>query len=260
MDDRAWQAARAAWPDVELPRAELEAFLANRDPPANDDGLAELYLACACARGNRAALAAFDARYLDVVAVALAPMGLPAATVDDVRQQVREKLLVADGDRPPRIGDYAGQGKLRGLVQVVAVRTALSRIRKGKRERPADADALMAIPSPEHDPELQVLKATYRAEFATAFEAAVAALASRDRNILRLHLIDGLTVEQVGDVYSVHRATVTRWLAKVRSQLLSDTRKRMRTALRIDGDELDSVMKLIQSRLDVSVQRMLTSR
>ena len=56
-------------------------------------------------------------------------MKLPAATVDDVRSIVRDKLLLPDGDRPPRIIDYAGRGRLRGLIQVSATRAAIDRIR-----------------------------------------------------------------------------------------------------------------------------------
>ena len=36
-----------------------------------------------------------------------------AATVEDVRSGVRDKLLLADGEKPPRILEYAGRGRLR---------------------------------------------------------------------------------------------------------------------------------------------------
>ena len=61
-------------------------------------------------------------------------------------------------------------------------------------------------------------------------------------------------------MYGVHRATATRWLAQIRAQVLAETRRRLGEVLAVPARELDSVMDLVQSRLDVSLQRMLTER
>jgi RNA polymerase sigma-70 factor (ECF subfamily) len=257
-------AAAAAWPGVivareALARAVVEKLAGADPPPLGPDLVTELHLALACAAGDAAAIAAFERRYLDGVPQALAHMRLPAATVDSVRAIVCDKLLLRDGERPPRLLDYAGRGRLRGLVQVSAVRAALDVVRAGARERLAPDSDLAALPSPEVDPELQLMKEQYRAAFAEAFAEAVRALAPRDRNLLRLHFLGGVTLEQLAAMYGVHRATVVRWLATVRKDLLGDTRKRMRARTAVSADELDSVMRLIESRLDVSVQRLLSS-
>lgn len=272
------QTARAAerWPGVVIGHDELLAYVTalraanegERGAQAiGDDALAELYLACGCGRGDSAALNHFDRHYLSAIPAALAHMRLSADTVDEVRQRVRHKLLVDEpskADEPSKPGvpstrleRYAGQGKLRGLIGVIAVRQALTILRKDRRLAPGGGDQLMDMPSPERDPELAFLQERYRAEFKRAFEQAVRKLDSRDRNFLRLHLFGGLTVEAVGKVYGVHRATATRWLAKLRKQLLKDTQAALRERLNIDRDELDSLMQLIQSRLDVSMQRVL---
>lgn len=260
MNDEAWAATQDVWPGIELSRETFAQFLESRSTPDTAEGLAELYLACACIEGDRVALTSVDTRYVHIVPQAISHMKLPSALVDEIQQQVRTKLLVGTEQRPACLADYAGQGKLRGLVKVMAVRMAISELRKEKPQASNNEDVLRDMASPVLDPELQVMKARYRAEFSKAFEESIASLSSRDRNILRLHLVDGLTVDQVGSFYRVHRATATRWLAKVRSDLLRETRKRMQGALQVDGSELDSVMRLIQSRLDVSVQRMLETR
>jgi RNA polymerase sigma-70 factor (ECF subfamily) len=256
--------AAAAWPGVTVPRDALAdavaAKLTGDDPPAfGPDLVHEVHLALGCGAGDAAAIKAFDRRYLDVVPQALAHMRLPAATVDAVRAAVQEKLLVREGDGPPRILEYAGRGKLRGLVQVSAVRAALSMVRAGGRERAVSDSDLGALPSPEVDPELRLMKERYRAAFAEAFAEAVRALAPRDRNLLRMHFLGGVTLDQLAAMYGVHRATVVRWLAAVRKGLLVDTRKNMRSRLDAAPGELDSILRLIESRLDVSVQRLLTS-
>lgn len=250
-------AALQTHPELGIARDVFLAYLARTgaDVDALDaEALAELCLACGCSAGNDEALRLFEARYLSGVGAALAHMRLSPDAVDEVRQRVRQKLLVADGDHP-KLDAYAGRGRLRGLIQVVAVREAISLLRKDK---PLGSDAsLAALPSHDLDPELRYLKAHYRAAFSSAFERAVRALTSRERNFLRLQAHAGLTVEQIATMYGVHRATATRWLTKIREQLLRDTRKGLATDLEISAAELESVMKLIGDNLDISVHRIL---
>ena len=257
--DEVIDAAAAALPQVAMDRAALAAAirekLAAPQPPALGPELAtELHLALACARGDAHAIAHFDAKYLDVVPLALAPMKLAAATVEDVRAAVRDRLLLADGGHRPKIIDYAGQGRLRGLVQVSAVRTAISLLRHAKKELPVAGDDVAArLATPEYDAELALIKAQYRAAFAEAARE----LDARDRNLLRLHHLGGVTLEQLASMYGVHRATAVRWLAAARDRLFAGTRDRMKQQL--TDTELDEVMDLIQSRLEVSVRRLLSS-
>ncbi len=253
--------AASAWPGVEVEAIVLvtafAAKLAGDDPPPlAAAGLAELHLALACAAGNSAAIAAFDRSFLDVVPVALASMKLPAATVEDVRAIVRDKLLLADGERPPRVVDYAGRGRLRGLVQVSATRAAIDRIRLEQREAELPSDAQLAAAG---NLELSLIKAQYREAFVSGFTAAVAKLPRRDRNLLRLHLLGGMTLEQLAQMYSVHRATIVRWLAAARGALFDATRAHVALQLRAPDDELDQMFELVRSRVELSVERLLAS-
>ncbi len=255
-------AAAAAWPGIAVAPAELVAVLADKlagaePPPLEVDAIAELHLAVACARGDAAAIAAFDAGYLaPVVSQALASMKLPAATVEDVRATVRDKLLLADGDRTPRILDYAGRGRLRGLVQVTATRTAIDRIRHDEREVELPAGRELAASA---DVALSLIKAQYRAAFATGFANAVAAASRRDRNLLRLHFLGGVTLEQLAQMYGVHRATVVRWLASARESVFGATRAHVAATLHAPSEELDEMFDLVASRVELSVERLLAS-
>lgn len=256
LDDDAIAAATRRWPGLIVDADEVRAYAARcgvAGPSA--EALEELVLSARCSAGDPTALALFDACYLDAVPAALAHMKLGPERVDEIRQLVRHKLLVAEPSGAPKLDSYAGQGRLRGLVKVVAVRTAISSIRKEK-GHVGDA-ALEQVADAAHDPELGYMKQRYRAAFRVAFERAIRGLTSRQRNILRLQLDAGLTVEQIGEVYGVHRATATRWLTKIRERLLSETRRELGEQVGASPRELDGVMELIQSRLDVSVRRML---
>jgi RNA polymerase sigma-70 factor, ECF subfamily len=253
--------ARAAWPEISVEREDVVvafvAKLAVEEPPAiTSTNVAELYLAVGCARGDAAAIAIFDRDYLSVVPQALGGMRLPAATVEDVRSIVRDKLLLPDGDRGPRILDYAGHGRLRGLIQVSASRAAIDRIRHEQRETELPADAQLAAAG---NLELSLIKAQYRDAFVAGFTAAVDKLPRRDRNLLRLHLLGGVTLEQLAQMYGVHRATVVRWLASARAALFDATRAHVAAKLGAPEEELDQMFELVRSRVELSVERLLAS-
>jgi RNA polymerase sigma-70 factor (ECF subfamily) len=259
LDEAVAEAARQ-WPDVVVDAGEVkrafEAKLAADDPPAVTAGnVAEVHLAIACARGDEKAIAAFDRAYLDVVKVALAGMKLAQATVEDVRSGVRDKLLLADGERPPRILEYAGRGRLRGLVQVSASRMAIDRIRMEEREAELPAREIAAPANIE----LSLIKAQYRAAFVDGFARAVATASRRDRNLLRLHFLGGVTLEQLATMYGVHRATVVRWLAAAREVVFGATRAHVADTIGAPAEELDEMFDLVRSRVELSVERLLAS-
>ena len=63
---------------------------------------------------------------------------------------------------------------------------------------------------PGADPQLAYLTTHYQQAFKTAFASAAAALDARDRNILRMHHLDGVTLEKLAGMYWVNRAIMVR--------------------------------------------------
>jgi RNA polymerase sigma-70 factor (ECF subfamily) len=261
----ALELARGTFSEIPLPTEPFLAHLAQRIPNgARPDEIllelkvADLYLACACLRGVPQAVARFESEYLVDVRAALARMETATMQIEDVKQMICQKLLVGDAGSPPRLARYAGSGDLRSWLCVVAVRAALDQLRKEKDTDPLDDGAMADAVAPEEDQELQYLKRLYRTEFKGAFEEALASLTTRERNILRHQVLDGLTLDQIGAIYNVHRATVARWNAKLRERLLGHTRRALLSRLNATQTEFESIMRLIQSHLDVSIRRHLT--
>src|SRR5439155_26438752 len=124
---------------------------------------------------------------------------------------------------------YAGRGPLAGWVGIAAQRLALNLIDKEKTETRARERAVADEIGAELDPELQYIKDRYREAFERAFARAVDQLPARDRALLRLQIVGGLTLEQIGTMYSVNASTVSRWIAGVRSALLEDTQNVLRS-------------------------------
>jgi RNA polymerase sigma-70 factor (ECF subfamily) len=248
-------AARAAWPGVHVADDVFTAYVAERlgPPPFPSGALPALYLACACVHGDRTALQAFDDRYMPDVTRAMHRMRLSPADVADVAQSLRQQLLAGPS---PRLAEYAGRGELGAWLRVIAVRAALKRLR-GRRPEVDSDDALLAVRSVGDDPELGYMKELYRRAFRESFGAAVEGLDARDKVLLRQHFVDGLGVDDLAPLYQVHRATVARWVQRSRDKLLDETRREFMKRARIGPRECDSVLRMVQSRLDVTLGKLL---
>jgi RNA polymerase sigma-70 factor (ECF subfamily) len=261
----AWQAmldaARATWPDVRIDPAQLVDFVAQRLAGADlaaalaTAPAADLVLAAACAAQEPTAHAAFDAVLTEVDAAGNSTRS-PRDLIDDVKQLLRLQLLVAKDGKPPGIAGYRGKGPLRGWVRITATRELIRHQRKRAREAPSDRPLDEAL-GDASDPLLAQLKAEYRTEFATALREGIAELGAEDRTLLRQQIVDQLSIDEIGAAFGVHRATAARWLQRARGALVTATRGRLAARLKLSVDEIDSVIRLVQSQLDASVVRYL---
>jgi RNA polymerase sigma-70 factor (ECF subfamily) len=236
----------AARIDPELPAAEVAAAVERIHA---DD----LYLALACRGGHREALRRFEAAAIEPLGPAVRRVDSSEAFVDEVRQRVRTKLLV-----PPaqgKLSHYAGQGPLATWVRVVAVREALDQ-RRGPKTVVSD-EGLADFEHGATGPELGIVKAQYREQFAAAFQVALAELEPAQRNLLRLHHLHGLGVDALAPVLGVHRSNVARRIQKARRALLANTRRRLQIELAIGRDDFEQLMTMIASRLDLSLERYM---
>ncbi len=272
LDRRLWTLVaegRAAWPELALDAKYVVEFIARQMTAefaeTAFEGLrpADLYLACACARGMTAAITAFDREYMREVDIALARMRIGPPRLNDVKQLVRQRLFVGGGTSgaPTSVGkiaEYGGRGDLRRWVRSVAVRTCLNDLRKGKREILVDDDQMIAQHAiATDDPEIEYMKRTYSEQFKAAFAEALGQLGPREQTLLRYHHVDGLNIDEIGAIYRVHRVTAFRWLEKAKEQLVRQTLETLRARLKLPPNELDSVLRMIRSQMHLSLIRHL---
>jgi RNA polymerase sigma-70 factor (ECF subfamily) len=253
--------ARAAWPELTVDGAAFAAFLGERiDADALEAARApDLFVACACAAGDGRAIGALEARYFRDVDAALGKMGVSGDRAGEVKQRLRSALFVGDpaaGSRA-KIAEYRGTGDLRAWLRVTAMRAALKLVRNAGREISSGDDAVLEARSAGDDPELQYMKAAYRAAFKEAFQEALDSLEPRERTLLKQQIVDGLSIDELGALYQVHRATAARWVQSAREKLLTRTRRTFMQSARISSDECESIMRLVKSQLDVSLHRRL---
>jgi RNA polymerase sigma-70 factor (ECF subfamily) len=217
----------------------------------------DIYIAIAAGDGDDAAVRACDAimgRELDYTAMRLRATPTQA---DDVRSELRRLLFTSEHERPAALATFTGRGDLRGYVRVMAARALARRMQRERREEELDSGVLELL-DPALDPEVAVLREHYKDVVEAAFTSALAELSPRARAVLRYHLVDGWTIDQLGARYGTHRATASRWLTAAREELRAGIRKRLAAQLLVSESQVDSIVALVTSRIEVSLDRLLS--
>ena len=250
--------AHARWPALELDPEPWLAFLAERATAAEpvrwlrEAPVADWALVFAAARRDPLAIGQFAEVLVKPLCLEL--QRLSGLAPEDLRQMVLERLFVGE---PPGILQYAGRGSLAAWVRVVATRLALNATRSRQPE-PVGDEALLELPG--GDPTMGYLRQRYAREVQAAFAPAFAALAPRERTVLRQRFLDGLSIEALARLHEVHVATIARWLAHAREQLGDGIRNQLGERLKISPVELESLIRLVRSQLELNLSQWLATR
>jgi RNA polymerase sigma-70 factor, ECF subfamily len=223
--------------------------------------LEDLHVALMCALGHPQAIARFVADHGDDIDLALRKAESTGVSRAERRQIALTRLLSADAKGPPRISGYAGRGALRAWVRMAGSRLAVDLLRQHHRQPHASADPeIVARAQDQHaDPQLALMQHMYRNEVHDAFERAFGELTPRERRLLRHHLLERSTFEQLGALFGVHRTTAARWLEQAQDRLLLLARDHVRARVGAQESTAGGIIALVRSQLEVSVQRLLAS-
>ncbi|MFO0613015.1 MAG: sigma-70 family RNA polymerase sigma factor [Polyangiaceae bacterium] len=241
----------------EVTARELADAIVTRIPTLDEAGLlsirgADVALAVACAAGRADAIARFDATFGAEIPRVIERTRNRSLDPVELRGAAFERLFT--GPRP-KIADYSGAGDLRSWLRTLLVRLSLDLSRK-RVELPAKEPELDEV-VPSNDAEVDYLKGLYRGAFKAAFEEAAAALDADERNLLRMHFVHGRTIDELAALFRAHRATIARRIGRARDELVAATKRTLMRDLRLDRAEYDSVLRLIESDVHVSLSRVL---
>jgi RNA polymerase sigma-70 factor, ECF subfamily len=253
----------SAWPSISISVSVFLPYLAERitDPSANtlsELHITDLYLACGCSQSDHGALAAFEARFLPEIDAAL---GLIRATPEqkrEIKQGLLAQFFVGTPSSGPTIAAYTGRGPFGRWIRVSAARAGYRLVERERRAGGGQEELLRALRAPGDGPELALLKAEYGRDFNEAFEKALGTLDARERVFLRMHYVDGLSIDDIAPVFRVHRATVARRIAKAREDLFFGTRRALMSRLHIPRDEVSSILRLVRSQVRLPLSQLLT--
>jgi RNA polymerase sigma-70 factor (ECF subfamily) len=256
--DAGYEQGRAAWPEIVMTRDDFVSYVIARGGAESAMlHFADLYIACACARGDQRAIALFDARYIPEVGRAL--KSATPSMIDETKQVLRRRFFVAEDGTPARIAEYTGRGALKAWVRAAAVRAAWRLGRRPKGQTEVESHVFHAVAAAGDDLELDYLKRRYLGEFEQALREAFGALSVRDRNVTRYYFGKGLSIDAIGLLYDVHRSTVARWLNRITSELVQSTRTRMMGRLKANKDEVASLVRMLESRIDMTLRVVVAS-
>jgi len=259
------QEGQSGWPQLAVLPEQFICFLARHlspeaaEPKARSElRVGDLYLACAFGQGDPAAQAVLATQHMPRVRAVLLRSGIPDAMITDLQQDLYTRLVEQHNPDNPKRG-YCGRGDLLSWLCTCAVRDARLRQKRATREVALEraADHAPQQPGQGNSPEVNVLTGQFKAVFQQAFREAVAALDSRERNLLRYHFLSQLNIDQIGDIYQVHRATAARWVKNAQERLSALTRRHFLLRMQVNADSLPEIMEQIQSLLSVNLSAVL---
>jgi RNA polymerase sigma-70 factor (ECF subfamily) len=259
-----YETGSAAHPDIDLDATRFGSYVADCNAPLDVEGqilpAGDLFLACAALSGHRKAIGKLQQLSLSPIRSYLRRIELPASSLDDVAQELWGLLFQGGADRIPKLARYSGTGSLRSFIGVTARRLALMRCRHEEVVARAGARLASETNALADDVELDFIKSEYRDAFRRAIEDALAGLDQRLRMVLRMRILDNLTVEGIARAYGVNQSSVSRWLEKGRERVVSETRRLLCERLLLSGAEFDSLWRLVGSQLEISVSDVLGSK
>jgi RNA polymerase sigma-70 factor (ECF subfamily) len=254
--------AHALWSGVTVDEQTFLDYVVARISALEDWSLQatqDLYLACACAGGDARAVEALHAGPLRAAAVQLRGR-FGDEQLADASQAISVQLLAPAANGSRGVSSYRGKGDLRGWLRLLLVREVLQQLRPEARQQRIKSEA-QSLPEAVYrlDPEALLLEARYRHVFRAAFDAALASLSQPQQRLLRYYFVERMTIDELGAVYRVHRATISRRVGDVRAALLEATREGLMQRLSVAADEVDSIIRLVDSKLEISFSRILAA-
>lgn len=256
----AWARGQQSWPRVALER---EPFVRHcervlGDTPASAWGAhgAELYLCCACAAGDAAAQAILSGSYLARLERQLSDSNDDAELVQETLQALRIKLLVgADA----KIARFAARGPLGHWLRAAAKRTLLDVVRARRAQRQAEREAPVEVSYHEPDLVSAIGQSRYAPTFVDGLRLAIGQLDEQDRLLLKRAILDGSTIDVLGDIYAIHRSTASRRLRRIRQIIALGVRRQLKTRHRLGDGDVDELARDLGGWLEPGLRLILES-
>lgn len=250
----------AGWPAIAVDLDGFAAALASRLGAVDAATIGalhhDIYLAIAAVRGDEGAARACDDIGSREVDFAAGRLRATPTQADDIRSDLRRLMFAHEPERAAAISTFSGRGDLRGYARVIVARALARRIERDRRSVSLDDEMVDAL-VPALDPEVAMLREMYRVDVDSAFRAALVALSDRSRAVLRYHLLEGWSIDQIGERYGVHRSSAARWVTAAHQDLGAGIRSNLATRLAIPESQVDSIVALVTSRIEASIERLL---
>lgn len=228
----------------------------------------DLFLATACAGGDRIAWEYFTDEYLALLRRFAQHACRSCDASEDLAQDLIAKLLgeslnAAIKERrsvqgagacglnenmtsPNRLGSYNGRGSLAGWLRAAVSHAAIDGFRRAARQVSLEEmEEEGRLPQPGNpqpeDPPDERLDARWGPVLAQALKEELAGLCARDRLLLNLYYIESIPLKAIGLQFGVHEATASRWLERLRRGVRKRVEHKLRKTHGLTARDLESL-------------------
>ena len=252
------------FPTIDLPVADYAARLqqVRQDTPASGLHEEDLFLATACARGDRIAWEHFADEFLPALRrLAVQACRNPAEAEDLAQELVRN--LMAD---TRKIAGYNGRGSLMSWLRVAVSRAAIDRFRQNRKQ--VSLEEVQAEDGTARDPHLRLsvpadagqgLDDRWGRVMTDILSAEIRALPARDRLLLGLYYVEGVPLRSIAAHFGVHESTVSRWIDGLRHGLRKRVERGFRVRHGLRPGEVDALWEAAARESDHKIREAIGS-
>jgi RNA polymerase sigma-70 factor len=217
----------------------------------------DLFLATACARGNRIAWEYFADDYLPLIRRMAAQACRRFEESEDLAQEIVTSLIAGQG----KMAAYSGRGSLSGWLRVAISHAAIDRFRRQKREVPLqesdELEGVVATDAPASGRNSEPLDAHWGPILADILEEQIHSLPARDRLILALYYLQGISLKVIGRQFGVHEATASRWLESLRGGIRKRVERELHARHRLTSSEISGLWRWAAEQEGLSLEASL---
>ena len=252
-----FERCQSRFPTISFPPEEFFARAGRSGVPFDQLHHEDLFLAAACAHGDRLAWEYFADEYLPLVQKLAAQACRQFQESEDLAQEIVSQLI---GDRG-KLGGYDGRGSLASWLRVAVARAAIDRFRRVRREvsweetTERGCEPSAASESLQGAPES--LDARWGPVLARVLAGQIEQLPARDRLLLGLYYVSEVPLKIIGRRYGVHEATVSRWLNRIRNTLRTGVEKELRRRHGLRPRETDTLWRWVAEEEKFSLKEIL---
>lgn len=223
----------------------------------------DLCLAAACAKGDDSAWEDFFRDYRSYLVSVARTMTQDAGAAEQLADSTFAELYglrESGGTRVSKFSFYSGRGSLRGWLRAVVFQLSADHHRQSSRlvqtDEPEDMDRIAhAVEKPERkaNAQLEYVQERYRDGVAASLRRAIADLEPRERLLLAYYYYDEMTLREIGKLFEVHEATISRWLTKVQKRVRKLVEKALARDHRFNRREVAEAIELAAEQMDLTV-------
>jgi RNA polymerase sigma-70 factor len=222
----------------------------------------DLCLAIACQAGNPEAWERFINGFrpaLYAAARAIAGDDARGRELADSLWAEMYGLEVRDGRRRSILSYYHGRSSLLTWMRAVLAQRHVDYLRTQARIQPLDDQFENTAAGDCHDEAAagDPYRARYVAMLGEALDAALKALAPRDRMRMAYYYRHDLSLKQIGRVMGEHESTVSRQLARTRSQIKGEIERALRDGGKLSREQIAMCYEFAAGDLKIDLSRAL---